>query len=147
MQVEDFLRVTMCCPVVQGYGMTESCAVSFVGLPNSMVSLCVLLCKRFATREAVRYYSGRMLHTHVRCLLLQIASCDPCFRASHAPCNRASFTHDVGLLPTESCAVSFVGAPQYDIELMGTESPLTQVVHMLGASCIKVQAVLHVTGL
>ncbi|GAQ86175.1 Long-Chain Acyl-CoA Synthetase [Klebsormidium nitens] len=33
--VEDFLRVTMCCPVVQGYGLTESCAGSFVAIPNA----------------------------------------------------------------------------------------------------------------
>ena len=29
--VEDFLRVTMCCFVAQGYGLTESCAASFIG--------------------------------------------------------------------------------------------------------------------
>lgn len=28
--VEDFLRVTMCCPVVQGYGLTETSAASFI---------------------------------------------------------------------------------------------------------------------
>jgi len=28
--VEEFLRVTMCAPVAQGYGLTETCAVSFV---------------------------------------------------------------------------------------------------------------------
>lgn len=32
--VEDFLKVTMCCPVVQGYGLTESCAASFIGIPD-----------------------------------------------------------------------------------------------------------------
>ena len=32
--MEDFLRVTMCCPVLQGYGLTETCACSFIGAPN-----------------------------------------------------------------------------------------------------------------
>lgn len=30
--VEDFLKVAMCCPVVQGYGLTETCAASFISL-------------------------------------------------------------------------------------------------------------------
>ncbi|KAK9817123.1 hypothetical protein WJX72_009841 [[Myrmecia] bisecta] len=33
--VEDFLKVTMCCPVVQGYGLTETCAASFIAVPNN----------------------------------------------------------------------------------------------------------------
>lgn len=37
--VEDFLKVTMCCPVVQGYGLTETCAASFIGVPDSQVRL------------------------------------------------------------------------------------------------------------
>eukprot|EP00208_Stichococcus_sp_RCC1054_P000779 CAMPEP_0206135542 /NCGR_PEP_ID=MMETSP1473-20131121/813_1 /ASSEMBLY_ACC=CAM_ASM_001109 /TAXON_ID=1461547 /ORGANISM="Stichococcus sp, Strain RCC1054" /LENGTH=674 /DNA_ID=CAMNT_0053527461 /DNA_START=39 /DNA_END=2063 /DNA_ORIENTATION=- len=32
--VEDFLKVTMCCPVVQGYGLTETCAASFIAIPD-----------------------------------------------------------------------------------------------------------------
>ncbi|CAK9222646.1 unnamed protein product [Sphagnum troendelagicum] len=32
--VEDFLRVVTCAPVVQGYGLTESCAASFIQVPN-----------------------------------------------------------------------------------------------------------------
>ena len=39
-QVEDFLRVTMCCPVLQGYGLTETCACSMIGAPNFPVSAC-----------------------------------------------------------------------------------------------------------
>lgn len=35
--VEDFLKVTMCCPVVQGYGLTETCAASFIGIPDQIV--------------------------------------------------------------------------------------------------------------
>lgn len=36
--VEDFLKVTMCCPVVQGYGLTETCAASFIAIPDQAVS-------------------------------------------------------------------------------------------------------------
>eukprot|EP00850_Spirogloea_muscicola_P001110 SM000004S14980 [mRNA] locus=s4:490198:504514:- [translate_table: standard] len=32
--VEEFLKVVMCAPVVQGYGLTESCAGSFISYPN-----------------------------------------------------------------------------------------------------------------
>ena len=32
--VEDFLNVTMCAPVVQGYGLTETCAASFIAVPG-----------------------------------------------------------------------------------------------------------------
>ncbi|KDD76920.1 AMP-binding enzyme [Helicosporidium sp. ATCC 50920] len=32
--VEEFLRVTMCCGVIQGYGLTESCAASFLTCPD-----------------------------------------------------------------------------------------------------------------
>eukprot|EP00899_Mesostigma_viride_P024273 jgi/Mesvir1/502/Mv11370-RA.1 len=32
--VEDFLCVTMCCPVIQGYGLTETCAASFLAIPD-----------------------------------------------------------------------------------------------------------------
>ncbi|KAK1276665.1 Long chain acyl-CoA synthetase 4 [Acorus gramineus] len=32
--VEAFLRVVACCHVVQGYGLTETCAGTFVSLPN-----------------------------------------------------------------------------------------------------------------
>ena len=35
--VEDFLKVTMCCPVVQGYGLTETCAASFIAVPDQAV--------------------------------------------------------------------------------------------------------------
>eukprot|EP00897_Mesotaenium_endlicherianum_P001315 jgi/Mesen1/1210/ME000128S00185 len=34
--VEEFLRVAMCAPVVQGYGMTETCAGSFISIPGNM---------------------------------------------------------------------------------------------------------------
>jgi len=32
--VEEWLKVTMCCPVVQGYGLTETCAASAVAQPD-----------------------------------------------------------------------------------------------------------------
>jgi long-chain acyl-CoA synthetase len=32
--VEDFLRVVTCAPVCQGYGLTESCAASFIQVPD-----------------------------------------------------------------------------------------------------------------
>lgn len=31
--IEEFLKVTMCAPVVQGYGLTETCAASFISYP------------------------------------------------------------------------------------------------------------------
>jgi long-chain acyl-CoA synthetase len=34
--VEKFLRVAMCSVVVQGYGLTETCAASFVAVPDDM---------------------------------------------------------------------------------------------------------------
>ncbi|KHG09916.1 Long chain acyl-CoA synthetase 4 -like protein [Gossypium arboreum] len=37
--VEEFLRVVACCHVLQGYGLTESCAGSFVSLPNELSML------------------------------------------------------------------------------------------------------------
>lgn len=35
--VEDFLKVTMCAPVIQGYGLSETCAASFVAVPDRPV--------------------------------------------------------------------------------------------------------------
>jgi long-chain acyl-CoA synthetase len=32
--VEKWLKVTMCCPIVQGYGLTERCAMSCVAIPD-----------------------------------------------------------------------------------------------------------------
>lgn len=32
--VEEFLKVTMCAPLVQGYGLTETCAASFISFPH-----------------------------------------------------------------------------------------------------------------
>ncbi|GJY44995.1 long chain acyl-CoA synthetase 4-like protein [Tanacetum coccineum] len=37
--VEGFLKVVACCHVLQGYGLTETCAGSFVSLPNEMSML------------------------------------------------------------------------------------------------------------
>ncbi|CAN1743938.1 Long chain acyl-CoA synthetase 4, partial [Linum perenne] len=37
--VESYLRVVTCAHVLQGYGLTESCAGSFVSLPNEMSML------------------------------------------------------------------------------------------------------------
>ncbi len=45
--VEDFLKVCMCCPVIQGYGLTETCAASFIATPDVSVSLlCRCRCPR-----------------------------------------------------------------------------------------------------
>ena len=34
--VEEFLRVAFCAGFIQGYGLTESCAASFLGIPDDM---------------------------------------------------------------------------------------------------------------
>jgi long-chain acyl-CoA synthetase len=31
---EEFLHISLCCPVLQGYGLTETCAASFLALPK-----------------------------------------------------------------------------------------------------------------
>lgn len=36
-ETEEFLRVCFQCPVVQGYGLTESCAGSFISIPDDNV--------------------------------------------------------------------------------------------------------------
>lgn len=35
---EEFLKVAMCAPVVQGYGLTETCAASCIAWPDQPVS-------------------------------------------------------------------------------------------------------------
>ena len=35
--VEEFLKVCFCCPVVQGFGLTETCAASCIAIPNRPV--------------------------------------------------------------------------------------------------------------
>ena len=35
--VEEFLKVCFCCPVVQGYGLTETCAASNIAVPDKKV--------------------------------------------------------------------------------------------------------------
>ena len=34
--VEEFLKVVMCAPVSQGYGLTETCGSSFIALPETV---------------------------------------------------------------------------------------------------------------
>ena len=36
--VEEFLKTAMCAPVVQGYGLTETCSSSFIALPEPVCS-------------------------------------------------------------------------------------------------------------
>jgi long-chain acyl-CoA synthetase len=31
---QDFMQIAMCVPVLQGYGLTETCAATFVQYPN-----------------------------------------------------------------------------------------------------------------
>lgn len=38
-ETEKFLRICFQCPVVQGYGLTESCAGSFISIPDDNVGL------------------------------------------------------------------------------------------------------------
>lgn len=38
-EVEEFLRVTCCCFVLQGYGLTETCGLSTAGFPDEMSML------------------------------------------------------------------------------------------------------------
>lgn len=35
-QVQDYLQIALCCPVLQGYGLTETCAASFFTFPPPM---------------------------------------------------------------------------------------------------------------
>jgi len=37
--LEDFLRVTMCCPIVQGFGLTETCAASTIQIPDGGITM------------------------------------------------------------------------------------------------------------
>lgn len=38
-EIEEFLRVTCCCFVLQGYGLTETCGLTTVGFPDEMSML------------------------------------------------------------------------------------------------------------
>ncbi len=67
--VEDFLKVCMCCPVIQGYGLTETCAASFIATPDVAVSL---LCRwrrppRRCTVENLCYAALPLLYCHTSC--------------------------------------------------------------------------------
>lgn len=33
-EVIDFLKIAFCCPIIEGYGMTESCGGSVATMPN-----------------------------------------------------------------------------------------------------------------
>ena len=42
----------MCCPVVQGYGLTETCASSFIAVPGVPVSVGLVCSVTFDARHA-----------------------------------------------------------------------------------------------
>ena len=60
--VEEFLKVCFCCPVVQGYGLTETCAASCIAVPDKIVSKpcispqpgCLMACICVAPHRPVR---------------------------------------------------------------------------------------------
>ncbi len=63
-------QVAMCAPVVQGYGLTETCAASFIGVPDDAV-------RAAAMPKRARHRPGRLSKTSA-------ASMQGMFRAASA---------------------------------------------------------------
>lgn len=40
--IEEFLRVILCAPVVQGFGLTETCGASFIAVPDEPAQLATI---------------------------------------------------------------------------------------------------------
>lgn len=66
--VEEFLKVAMCAPVCQGYGLTETCGSSFIALPEPV---------RCVSRAAAVLQATLFLCEDIPCVPLCYQACVP----------------------------------------------------------------------